>query len=497
MHPHVVLLALIIGFLSGASIVFGPGFEYRGLFLLGVAGALIYSSLWHIRKLPLILVFLIGVVGAYISSEDSMLLWGDKQALSVAPVLHEERVAISAFPLEKKFYQEVRLKRACGEKKCQKQVLWQAPMGTRYHIGESFRFSCELSQVENFSAEFDYRMYLAKEGVGFICKEGLVGERLPTTLWGSALQKLEQGRGFTEMSLARALPEPELGLAKGLVLGGGQHLSKGIEEDFQRIGMTHIVAVSGYNILLVAGGCFFLFGRMGVWRRQKIFLGSVGVWIFIIFVGAPASAVRAGSMALLFFLAMATGRKSSGWIVLLASAFLMLAHNPLLLFYDIGFQLSFMALIGILVASTEYETETFGWKERLVQVVKTTLWVEALILPLIMYHFGILTWFSLIANIVLLPLIPLAMLGTFALLPLGALLPSIFLPIVTAPVYALLWVLIRFAEYFGAFPWVQVSGVTVAWPWLLCWYGAISLYVVVQLRRRKRNWYAKAFLVAD
>ena len=495
MHPHVVFLVVAIGFLSGASIVFGPWFQYRGLFLFGLAGVLVYSSIWQTKRLALLLMFLVGLTLAFAVSEESTLLWAEKSEM--APVMRDEPVSIVNFPIEKSAYQEVRLKRFCQERICQKQILWRAPLEVQYQAGERFLFSCELAQVENFSEEFDYRMYLAKEGVGFICEEGTVGERLPPTFLGGILQKLEQGRKFTERSLARALPEPELGLAEGLVLGGGQYLSKNVEENFRRIGMTHIVAVSGYNILLVAGACFFLFARMGLWRRQKIFLASLGVWAFIIFVGAPASAVRAGSMALLFFLAMATGRKSSGFVVLLASAFLMLAHNPLLLFYDIGFQLSFMALLGILFASTEYETETFGLKERFIQVVRTTLWVEALILPLIMYHFGTLTWFSLVANIVLLPLVPLAMLGTFALLPLGAFLPTSLLMIVATPVYGTLWLLIRFAEYFGSFSWVLVDGMEVSLLWFLLWYGALIIYAVVQLRRRKRNWYAKAFLVAD
>lgn len=497
MHPHFVFLALVMGFLSGASIVFGPWFQYRGLLLFGLAGILVYSSLWQVKKLPLILMFLVGIMLAYGVSEKTMLVWQEKGAQSVAPTLHDEVVTITGFPVEKKVYQEVRLDRLCQERDCQKQVLWRAPLGVQYRVGESFRFSCSLSQVENFSAEFDYRMYLAKEGVGYICEEGVVGEQLPPTLLGGFLQRLEHGRKFTESSLSRALPQPELGLAEGLVLGGGQYLSQDVKEDFQRIGMTHIVAVSGYNILLVAGACFFVFAKVGLWRRQKILLGSIGVWVFIIFVGAPASAVRAGSMALLFFLAMASGRKSSGLIVVLASAFLMLAHNPLLLFYDIGFQLSFMALLGILFASMGYETEKIGVKGRLFQIVRTTFWVEAFILPLIMYHFGTLTWFSLVANIVLLPLVPVAMLGTFALLPSAFVLPTSFLAVATAPVYGILWLLIRFAEYFGSFPWVLVEGIEVGIGWLLLWYVGLLIYAVVQLRRTKRNWYAKAFLVAD
>ncbi len=492
MHPHFLLLALVIGFLGGASIILGPWFEYRGLFIFGLAIVSIYTSLWQSKKLPLLLMFFVGVTLSFWSGEQVRDILDESD---VAPKLEEERVSIVDFPNTKSAYQEIHLRRYCREKICRQNILWQAPLGTQYGVGESFLFSCQTERVKNFSEDFDYRMYLAKEGIGFICKKGAVGQRLEPTYFGRWLGIIGRGRILTEETLAKVLPEPELGLARGLILGGNQYLSKDAGENFQRIGMTHIVAVSGYNILLVAGAAFFFLAHVGVWRRQKIFLGSIVVWAFIIFVGAPASAVRAGSMALLFFLALATGRKSSGFAVLLIAAFLMLLYNPLLLFYDVGFQLSFMALVGILCSSFEYGSEKRTWRERLLIALKTTLWVEACILPLIVYHFGALTWFSVIANIVLLPIVPLAMLGTSALLPLGMLLPSALLPIIVVPVYGVLWILIHFAEYFGSFPWIQLEGIKISVTGLFFWYGTLITFAVVQLQKRKRKWYAKAFLV--
>jgi competence protein ComEC len=151
--------------------------------------------------------------------------------------------------------------------------------------------------------------------------------------------------------------------------------------------------------------------------------------------------------------------------------------------------------VGILFSATSYKSKQDNIRERFLQVVRTTLWVEAFILPLIMYHFGVFTWFSIVANIILLPLVPLAMLGTFALLPLSLILPSTILSIAAMPVYGLLWFLIRFALYFSSYAFVAVEGMYFSFSWLMFWYAGLLAFGVLQLRRNKKEWYAKAFMV--
>lgn len=491
MFPHFFLLSLLAGFLIGGSVTFGPWFEYRGFLFLGSALVLAGGVWWWPEKFRYCAGVVLGIAGALIVGAISYQDW----RLPVeSRIFTDELVRVVSFPQEKNLRQEVYLDRLCDEKECRRGILWRAPLEAGIVPGERFVLTCEAEGVKNFSEEFDYRMYLAKEGVGYICREGTKGESLSRDTQGRFWSWLAKSRAWTEGVLSRALPEPELGLAQGLILGGGYFLDKEVEAAFQRIGMTHIVAVSGYNILLVASGCFFVFGQLRLWRRQKIILGSIAVWIFILFVGAPASAVRAGSMALLFFLALFTGRRSSGFVVLILSAVLMLAHNPLLLFYDIGFQLSCLALVAILFASTHHHVREWHWYTYLWEAARTTLWVEIFILPLIVYYFGTLTWFSIVANIVLLPIIPLAMLGTFLLLPLGVLPQSVLL-FLAAPVYVVLRGLIFFAEFFSQLSWVSWDGLSLSWRWLLGYYILLVALSVVQLQKRKKEWYAKAFVV--
>ena len=495
MRPHFFLWSFVVGFLLGGSILFGPWFNDRGLFLLVLSGIGGLVVLWVPRYLNYLLVVIFGVGLAFLIGGRSHALWqGEKQGQTT---FAHEVMRVQGFPVEKSLFREIVLKPTCTERHCERAVLWRAPLVTHLHAGEKIRFSCTTEEAKNFTPDFDYRLYLAKEGIGSICqKNGQLEERLLPDWQGRFFFWIEQNRQRTEKVLSRALPQPELGLALGLILGGGNFLDKDIEESFKRIGMTHIVAVSGYNILLVAAGSFFVLGALGLWRRQKLLLGSIIIWVFILFVGAPASAVRAGSMALLFFLALLTGRKASGFFVLILSAFLMLLFNPLLLFYDIGFQLSFLALLGILFSSEWLITKDWDKKEIARQTFMTTLWVEMYVLPLIVYYFGTLTWFSVVANMVLLPIIPLATLGSFALLLLGFLPDSLFL-FLAIPVYLLLHIVILFAEFCARLPWVSLEGLKLTLEQLALVYSIIILFSVVQLRKRRKNWYAKAFVVDD
>ncbi len=472
--------------------LFGPLSVDIGLFLF--LGALFISLgfLWAPKKYwPYIGCIFLGASLASVTIQTHNKNW---QALPEEYEVRALPVEVIRYPEEKSFYQEVILSRRTCEENCQK-ILWKAPLEEIVQVGESFLFSCKPKRIENFSQDFDYRKYLEKEGVGFECAFGQRGEVLPRTVKGYFFGVLGKARSFTEKALARALPEPELGLAKGLILGGSGYLSESLEDDFKRVGMTHIVAVSGYNILLVAGFLLFFATMFGFWRKWSLLSAFLGVAIFVIFVGAPASAVRAGSMAGLSFLALLGGRRSMGFVVLSVAAFGMLLINPLLLFYDIGFELSFLALVGILFALPE-ETLKEGMIWKIGAALKTTLWVEAFILPLILYYFGVFSWFSLIANMVLIPFVPLAMLGSAALVVIGSWMPMSILVIITFPVYGVLLGVISFVEYFGRIPGIAIEHLSFPIEFLFVWYGALTIVGVLQLQSNKKKWYAKAFVVS-
>ena len=179
--------------------------------------------------------------------------------------------------------------------------MWQASLTTHVKPGEKIQFHCDLILPENFSLDFDYRKYLAKEGVGYICEEEYSFQSLPWDFRGKVQEIFLFPKSIFENSLSRHLPDPEAGLAKGLLLGGDDYLSKTVQERFTTLGLTHIVAVSGYNIVIIVNALLAAALFVGFWRRGATIAAFIGIILFILLLGSHASAVRAGIMALAAF----------------------------------------------------------------------------------------------------------------------------------------------------------------------------------------------------
>ncbi|MBU1956882.1 ComEC/Rec2 family competence protein, partial [bacterium] len=211
--------------------------------------------------------------------------------------------------------------------------------------------------------------------------------------------------------------EPHGSFMAGLLLGSRKGIPEHLMQSFNTTGLTHIIAISGYNITLVIVVISGLFGFLS--RRWKVFACSFFIIIFVIMVGASAAVVRAAIMGVISLIALFFGRQYFVIIGLFGAAFFMNLWNPKILVYDIGFQLSFLATFGIVVFADRIERyfrwmpSFFGMRE----AVLMTLSAQILALPVIILNFGRLSVVSPIANVFVLPLIPLAMLfGFFAVL---------------------------------------------------------------------------------
>jgi competence protein ComEC len=207
------------------------------------------------------------------------------------------------------------------------------------------------------------------------------------------------------------LPEPEASFAVGLLLGKRQNMDQDLQDAFQAVGLTHIVAISGSNIALVVILFFTLFSFLPFHRRLAF--SAIGVVTFVLLVGPSAAVVRAGLMGVLSLVGLYSGRKSQAYFGLLWSAVLMVLWNPLVLTYDVGFQLSFASTFGILTLTPILE-KVFPQRLWMRDELILTLAAQLMTLPFIIFYFGRISWITPLANLVVAPLIPLAM-GSSAL----------------------------------------------------------------------------------
>jgi len=370
----------------------------------------------------------------------------------------------------------------CGGKK---KFLLNISAYKKYAYGDELQVKCVLQIPENKT--FNYQMYLAKEGIFYICKSESI-----------EIVNKEQGNKFYTFILTiknkllgginQLLPAPESGLMIGVLLGGDDQLSKSIQNNFSKTGLTHIVAVSGYNVTIIAEYLLLLGIALGLWRKQALWFALFGIFLFVVMVGMPSSAVRAGIMGALLIWAMKEGRLANSTNAIVLAGAIMLLLNPLLLRYDIGFQLSFLATLGIVYFSPFLESEMIK-KHRafgLWEIIVLSLSAQIFVIPILIYNFQSLSLISLLANVLVLPIIPLTMLLGFLML----FLEMIFHPL--AIVFSWLAYLplryeVEVINFLGNLKYSAITINNFSWIWVAVWYILLGVGIYFFRKHAKKE----------
>lgn len=222
-------------------------------------------------------------------------------------------------------------------------------------------------------------------------------------------------RGRTERQLHRLMGRHGP-LADALLLGRRETLDRALSDRFAQTGLVHLLAISGGHVALI-GAVFVLLGRMLRLRRDRVaWLTIVLIAVYLAVIGAPASAVRSGIMLALALIATVLQRPSATLPVVAASAFVILAVEPMEAL-DIGFQLSFAGVLGILLLRAPLMRGVpAAWKKNvaarwLVESTVVSIAAFATTAPVVAHHFGQVAPVSIVANLPAIPLTSLALIG--------------------------------------------------------------------------------------
>lgn len=315
-----------------------------------------------------------------------------------------------------------------------------------FYYGDTVQLDGVLDRPSDDIEGFDYAAYLARYRVWLTMNRAGVTllARGPPSIRGS----LYSFKGWMEQRLNKLYMEPEASFVAGLLLGSRKGMPAELSLAFQRVGLTHIVAISGYNISLIIAGIFLAFSFLSL--KKRVVVTSIAIVLFVVLVGASAAVVRAGIMGTLTLWALFSGRKSQVFFGLLWSAVIMVLFNPYILLYDAGFQLSFASTMGLLVFVPMLEN--LIPKAEKINVLREafvlTMAAQIATVPLILLHFGRLSWVSPIANVLAAPFLAPAMFF-------GAL--SI---VFGQPMSLLAWVNLRAVEliaiWISSFSWIDV-----------------------------------------
>lgn len=338
-------------------------------------------------------------------------------------------------------------------------ILVVAPLDIDMQYGDEISVTGKLDLPENFKTntgkEFNYERYLSNKDIYFIVQYAQV--EIISQNNGSFIKKyLFKFKDSFLKNINIALDSPQSDLASGLILGVKGNFTEKMRNDFVTTGTIHIIALSGYNVTIVANSIVKIFEYLFS-KSVSIGFGIFTIILFVIMSGAGASAVRAGVMAVIALFGRISGRNYDASRALVIAFLLMFAWDPRIV-TDISFQLSFAATFGILYVTplvihwVLWVPARFGIRE----IAATTISAQITVLPLLLYSTGVLSLVSFPANILVLPIIPITMLLSFISGVSGYIgfgLSNFFGVVTNLPLSYIL----KSIEFFASFPFASIT----------------------------------------
>ena len=355
-------------------------------------------------------------------------------------------------------------------------VLVTTELYPKYEYGDELEIEGQL-KIPIIFDDFNYQKYLAKDGIYRVMYYPEI--KLVAKNQGSKIyQLIFRFKNQLRENIYQTLPSPQNAILGAIFLGDQQKVSGELKEKFNLTGTQHIMAISGMNMVIMAEILLFLALGFGLWRGQAFYFVLISLVLYILMIGAPASAVRAGLMSGLLLLAQKVGRLNSADRAVIFAAVIMLAVNPLLLRFDIGFQLSFMAVLGIIKLKPILDEKTENWPNplKLKDVLTMTLAAQLGVLPLLIFHFGQLSLISPLANLLIVPFLPIIMLSGLVLSLVGLVWLSLA-KIIAWPIWLLLTYIIKITDWLSLVPLAAYKFNKVSWLILVGYYLVLAIIV--------------------
>lgn len=365
-------------------------------------------------------------------------------------------------------------------------VLVRGPLLPRYRSGDIVELEGKLEAPPRLE-DFDYAAYLARRRIARVMEYPRT-RRTGHNDDNIARATILRARRTLSHGLALALPEPQASLAQGVLLGERSALPSDLRDDLNTTNTSHLVVVSGSNVVLVAGFCTLIFGWF-VRRRQAALLSVAAVLAYAALVGLSPPVLRATIMGIVLITAGISGRRTNGVTSLLLAAAIMAGWQPSVV-RDVSFQLSFSATAGILYLSSplrRWIVDALGWTLRRAVVPR---WVNPLFAepasvtiaamlattPLLALNFGRVSLVSLPANLLIVPAFPFILL-TSLVAAIGGAIPHAHL-IAGAPAYALLTYWLRVTAWFASLPGAATTLGGYTTPYAIATYAVVTALAI-------------------
>lgn len=369
-------------------------------------------------------------------------------------------------------------------------VLVRSGVVPRYRSGDIVEAEGKVESPPRLGG-FDYADYLQRRGIGSVMQFPslrLAGREDDGIVRATVLAV----RRRLSHAIAVSLPEPQASLAQGVLLGQRSALPADVAANLNATNTSHLVVVSGSNVVLVSAFATIAFA-WAFGRRRALALSIAAVVAYAMLVGASPPVMRATIMGILLIVAQLAGRPSSGLTAILLAAAVMSGIDPSIT-RDVSFQLSFAATAGIVYLASPVRAWTIEWAARVLRrdglpraldqliagPLSVTLAAIVATEPLIALNFGRVSLVAIPANMLVVPAFGL-ILGASLVAALGGMLPAWHL-VFAAPAYYALTYWLVLARSFASMPhaYSQVGGYTS--PWAATTYAALGALAFAALR---------------
>ena len=367
-------------------------------------------------------------------------------------------------------------------------ILITTPVYPEIKYGNVLQINGALKEPPVFKG-FNYKDYLKYEKIYFLMYYPEI-EILGKTCGNPMKKILISFKNKLKISLQNIAPVPISGFFEALIFGDENNIPEHWKQKLNISGTRHIAAVSGANITIMCMILLNVLLYLGFWRKHALWVSIILIFFYILMIGAPACAIRAGIMGALLLLAQNFGRIAQPERIMVFTLGFMLISNPLLLKHDIGFQLSFLAFAGLIYLGPLFLKILKKLKvPKFLEIrmsLASTLSAQIFVLPILLYNFGQLSLVAPITNILILPTITFLTISGFLFGFIG-IFSQTLAQILSWPSQILMILIIKIIDFFSEISWasktINVSGIFV-----VISYGLLAIFIYF-LKKREKFWF--------
>jgi competence protein ComEC len=327
--------------------------------------------------------------------------------------------------------------------------------------------------------DFNYKDYLLKDHIYSVMNFGKV-ELVSQKHQYNAASYLYEKILFVKQKLEQAVQNnflpPHSLLLEGIIFGNNKNMTADLRDKLNAAGLRFLTAISGVHVIILSALLISLLMYFPFKKSHAFYLSIILIWLYVILTGFTASGIRAAIMGSIFIFATVFGRQNTSSRTIVLAGALMLMQNPLLLIYDVGFQLSFMASFGIIYLKPIINNllkKLFREKFREpADLLSVTFAAQIFTLPIMIFNFGTMSLMAPITSILILPIMPLILAFGF-LFSISAAISSVLGWIFYVPCWLLITYFLKIVEIFSQ-PWMVKTITNISWIWILAAYAILG-----------------------